>query len=208
MNSYSIYVPRLASSWNEKSVTEVMERFSIGMVCRVDFRPVNFKPGFNEHLNEIVMSAFIHFDFPYILHDMTQESYASKCNNPFWEHIENGMPYRLQVNRQEYWICLKNKYPVLRTRMNIHQVVDNCRHLETIIEMHEKKIALFGQVIVEQVHAIRHLTTIVSKSYSANTYVKEDPIHNYQRIDEANESDDDEKLVARKQERTIAVTHP
>jgi hypothetical protein len=74
------------------------------------------------------MSAFVHFSRPW----------TTNCD--FWDTIADEKPYKIQVSPREYWLCFKNKNPVQRTMMNIHQVVDNGRHLEKIIEEQSKKI--------------------------------------------------------------------
>ena len=42
--------------------------------------------------------------------------------------------------KNPHWICLKNRNPVQRTLMNIHQVVENGRYLEGLIEEQAKTI--------------------------------------------------------------------
>jgi hypothetical protein len=49
-------------------------------------------------------------------------------------------PCRVQVSPTEYWFILRNNNPVPRTMMNIHQVVENGRYLEGLIEKQNKKL--------------------------------------------------------------------
>ena len=113
----------------EKSIILYMLINKIGNVSHVDFTPINKKPGFGENVDQVVKSAFVHFFNPLFCR-----------NSNFWETIATGQPYKLQVNPTEYWICLKNKNPIQRTMMNIHQVVENGRHLEGLIEVQAMKI--------------------------------------------------------------------
>jgi hypothetical protein len=130
MNSItSIYIPRISIIHNENSIREIMYQCQIGEVSYIDFTPINKRPGFVEIHDEKFMSAFVHFSRPWL----------KNCD--FWDIIASEKPYKIQVSSREYWICLKNKNPVQRTMMNIHQVVDNGRHLENLIEDQSKKIS-------------------------------------------------------------------
>ena len=99
------------------------------IIDRVDFTPINKQPGFGEEVDSVVKSAFIHFSHAYM-------NYATE----FWTAIEADQPFKLHINKNEYWICLKNKKPIQTTMMNIHQVVENCRLLEKQLEEKSKKI--------------------------------------------------------------------
>jgi hypothetical protein len=72
-------------------------------------------------------SAFVHF------HQIIREA--------FWETIyNNGNAYNIQITQKEYWLCLKNKNPIQRTMMNIHQVVDNGAFVEKMVYKQAQKI--------------------------------------------------------------------
>ena len=139
----SIYIPRMSVDHTEESIAYYMAQYRIGTVSHVDFTPINKKPGFGENVDEVVKSAFVHFSDPWFCSD---KQYHYQCrtfmgNIDFWETIAAGQqPYKIQINSQEYWLCLKNKNPIQRTMMNIHQVVENGRHLEGLIEVQAKKI--------------------------------------------------------------------
>ena len=124
----SIYIPRISIGRDEKYIMDMMYQFEIGEVSHIDFTTINKKPGFVEIYGEQYMSAFVHFSRPWT------------TNRDFWDTIAADKPYKIQVSPREYWICLKNKNPVQRTMMNIHQVVDSGRHLEKLIEEQAKKI--------------------------------------------------------------------
>jgi len=136
MNStmMSIYIPRMCINTCEHEIRHAFRSFVIGAVSRVDFIPIDKKPGFVENIAEdtAVKSAFVHFDCFY-------ESADYIINR-----IKNGESYRLLLNGRDetngYWILLKATNPAQNTMMNIHQVVDNCRHLERIVEAQQKQI--------------------------------------------------------------------
>ena len=136
----SIYIPRMSRFWTEERIREIMTDPKIGFigfVSHVDFTPINKKPGFGEDIDKVVMSAFIHFSN---LSDYEEDYYSNYLNEKFWSAIINGGSYKLQVSPSEYWICLKNKNPIQRTLMNIHQVVENGRHVENLVQEQAKKI--------------------------------------------------------------------
>lgn len=140
-SSASIYIPRMSTNWTENDIKTIMFDYGIGSVSYVDFTPINKKPGFREDFDSVLMSAFIHFMDPYISADGNYHwSYRAPQIQPFWLKIANGESFKLQVTPSEYWICLKNKNPIQRTLMNIHQVVENGRHLENLIAQQDEEI--------------------------------------------------------------------
>lgn len=134
MNTYaSIYIPCMSVDWTEDKIKMIMRESGFGRVARVDFTPVHKKPGFAEDYTHSIMSAFIHF--------ADQVNFATGVpHEVFWSIIERGHSYIFHVNRHEYWICLKNKNPVKHTRMNMHQVVENGRHLEHLFMTQAEEI--------------------------------------------------------------------
>ena len=146
MNSHaSIYIPRMSTIHTEDSITRLMSLHNIGTVMRVDFTTINKKPGFSENTDSTVISAFVHFSDPIIKSDGCYDSatITHVSNLDFWNCMAYNQSYRLQITHNEYWICLKNKNPIQRTMMNIHQIVENGRHLEKLVE--EQRIMLESQ---------------------------------------------------------------
>ena len=145
MNSeYSIYIPRVSTGHTVESIQHILNYISVGVIYRVDFTPINKKPGFGDDVDSVVKSAFIYFS--HINREVGSEG------EKFWIKILSGKSYRIQVYANEYWICLKNKNPVKSTMMNIHQVVENSRHLEGLLVSQQK-------IIQEQEERIKHLDT-------------------------------------------------
>jgi hypothetical protein len=124
----SIYIPRVNTRWNEQHIRDTMKFHKIGYVTHVDITPVNKKHGFYEEILTTYMSVFIHFA-------PESEFINYNTNQAFWNSIfnVNGYGCRIPVTSDEYWICLLNNNPIQRTRMNIHQVVENGRYLENLI---------------------------------------------------------------------------
>ena len=118
--SYSFYIPRILSNYTEQDVCDIFEQEGIGMVERVDFAPINPRPGFGVNLHTVVRSAFVHFN----------TIYSTEIAYNIVSILETGEAYKFYTNNHNYLLLLKNRAPVAATMMNIHQVVDNCRVLE------------------------------------------------------------------------------
>ena len=168
MMSYtSIYIPRMSTHWTETTIRQVMFDCHIGYVTHVDFTPINKKPGFGENVDSVVMSAFVHFSDPILKSDGHYHFRTENCpgspNNHvlFWATIETEQPYKMKVGPKEYWICLKNKNPVQRTLMNIHQVVENGRYLENLVTAQAEEIKNLKETIERQEKAIDGLQRVV-----------------------------------------------
>lgn len=155
----SIYIPRMSIVHTEEYIKYVFKFYNIGTVSYVDFTPIHKKPGFKENNVGKYKSAFVHFS----------QIETGPVKN-FWNLISNGkQQYKLfidpmDINPKEYWICLKNKNPIQRTMMNIHQVVENGRHLEDLIEEqaktiqeHSKKIEELDQKLKNTFEIVYHL---------------------------------------------------
>jgi hypothetical protein len=139
----SIYIPRMSVNHTEDTVRKVMHDFRIGTVRHVDFIPINKKPGFVENFDQVMMSAFVYFSDPWLssaddMYDFKNERYMG--NIQFLNTIAAGDVNQINVSEKEYWLCLKNKKPIQRTIMNIHQVVENGRYLENLVQEQAKKI--------------------------------------------------------------------
>jgi len=150
----SIYIPRMSIEHNEASIRRVMEYYRIGTVECVDFTSINKQPGFGENVDQVVKSAFVHFSSPLFSTDKLYPHQRPQLSNEdFWSVLANGESYKLHVSSREYWICLKNKNPVQRSMMNIHQVVENARYLEKTIEEQASKIKALEEK-VEGIHQV------------------------------------------------------
>lgn len=150
MNSpVSIYIPRISTIWTENLIRSIMKNNGLGTVTRVDFTPINKKPGFSEKYESGLMSAFVHFMDPVLCADGKYYWINEQPLGTFWTTISNEQSYKLKINKDEYWICLKNKNPVKHTLMNIHQVVENGRHLENLVTMQAEEIKNLKDTIAE-----------------------------------------------------------
>jgi hypothetical protein len=133
----TIYIPRILSILNEFDVANIFGNFEIGFVSRVDFTAIGKKPGFKEEEESNVRAAFVH----------VQYFYDTKLGDEIQEALEQEKEYRLYISDTSYWMLLKTKTPVKATNMNIHQVVDNCRYLEGIVEQQQKQIEEMSTLI-------------------------------------------------------------
>jgi hypothetical protein len=154
---FSIYIPRMSTMHNEDSVKRIMILAGVGVVSRVDFTPIDKKPGFRENVDSFVKSAFIHFADTTTIPEIEFDIY----NYEFWERVTTGKHCKIQVSQKEYWICLKNNNPVKDTLMNIHQVAENGRHLEKLIEEQANTIKQQEKMINELSDALDRVKSVV-----------------------------------------------
>lgn len=132
----SIYIPRMKKYHTCDEISQCMKYHRIGIVSSVDFMPIKKEPGFLQSMtdDDEWMSVFIHFA------QIPAQYCSFAINQEFWKTIHEKNPNKLQISPTEYWICVQNEAPVKRTFMNIHQVVDNCAYLQTIIEVQDAKM--------------------------------------------------------------------
>jgi hypothetical protein len=124
----SIYIPRISVSVSELCLTE--ELTELGQVNRVDFVPLNKKPGFVEMYDSSFRSAFVHF-----------HNYNNTTTIEIFEKLGLGQSYKFfPKSINEYWLLLKAKNPVQQTMMNNSQIVENCRYLEKLLEDQQETI--------------------------------------------------------------------
>ena len=153
---FSIYIPRMSATHNEESVRRFMELLSVGVVSRVDFTPIDKKPGFEENVDSVVKSAFIHFAYT-----DSQLMHGYPYNEEIWGRVARGKQCNIQVSEKEYWIFLKNNTPIKETLMNIHQVVENGRHLEKLIEEQANTIKQQERMINELSESLDRVKSVV-----------------------------------------------
>ena len=143
-SNLSIYIPRVNASITRNQVITEFEKFGIGQVNRVDFTPINKKPGFAEDISKTgffeydvddVKSIFVHFDY----------YYENELTDRIVSKLDNGESHRIYpactISRQEYWILTKCTNPVQDTMMNTAQIVENCRFLENKVAEQADTIA-------------------------------------------------------------------
>lgn len=125
--SHSIYIPKISISITEKALRNILRPY--GYINSIDYAVHNNIPGFkafseaeNEIECEYFTSAFVYFDIIFRgenikLWDLIDIGYS--CIIPY---VTGGL------------LCLPNKNPLKRTRMNTHQIFENCIYLEGQIE--------------------------------------------------------------------------
>ena len=157
--SACIYVPRMPVAVTDYNIVLTFNNFEIGIVSRVDFTAIGKKPGFVEEptepteLNTNFKAAFIHI----------HEFYSSQLATDVQSALETGECYKLQVSEKSFWMLLKATTPVKETKMNIHQIVDNCRYLEGVVEAQQKQIEAQQKQIEAQQKHIDNLSSQVGR---------------------------------------------
>ena len=122
---YSVYIPRIHSRWTEVDIACLFETTQFGVVKRVDFLPIDNHTATTKRTD--IIRAFVHFS----------EVYNTKYTLEILDAIDSGECFRQHISQEEFWMLLKNKNPVLETRLNIHQVVENATILEHRVDEYE-----------------------------------------------------------------------
>lgn len=142
----SFYIPRISIEHSETAITYIFGANYIGDVKRVDFVPLETQN------SDRFCSAFVHC------------YHVNPSVIQFINEMEGKTGYRIQINPNEYWILLKNKYPISDTRLNIHQVAENARLLEqrvleqnAIIERQAEDIFRIHETIYDMMNIIYSL---------------------------------------------------
>ena len=139
-NQISFYIPRLYNDYTIDDVANMFRLMYIGDVRRVDFVQIE-----NSYSHQ---AAFVHMERLY------QNAFADAIRSIVFS---GGGQYKLWIHADvEFWWLMKTTNPVADTRLNIHQVVENARILETkVVEQAEK--------IKDQAERIERLENLVSK---------------------------------------------
>jgi uncharacterized surface protein with fasciclin (FAS1) repeats len=161
--SHSIYIPSVKKCYGVDKIISLFWRHGLGKVDRVDFVPIikaNNKecPDFKQ--------AFLYVDPRSAWHPDIVKS------------IEEGQPYKIYPNKdeafehlrdeKEYWLILKNKYPVPYTTstLNVHQLANNLALLEQ--QMAERK-----QQMAELESELAVKSALVTELEAVNTRLSE-----------------------------------
>ena len=127
MSSFSFFVPRMLTEYDETRVKGILANvICVGTVNRVDFVPIEGEPRFQK--------AFIHMEQIYNI------PATSHIMSEVFEGNRGVRVYPGMFHQNEYWVLLKNKSPVQETKLNIHQVVENTRILQSVVEAQAKEI--------------------------------------------------------------------
>ena len=132
---YSLYVPRVHSSWSAQDIQLYCKENGLGVVYRVDFTPMSkcaptdYKYYFVDE-NE-VYSAFIHFT----------EFYKNDLTNQIIKSIDETGHYKLNIkNSSEFWYLRKCNTPLGEPIYNLTQVSELIRGLENKVKEQQIQI--------------------------------------------------------------------
>ena len=196
----SIYIPRMSSAHDEDCVIREIENQQIGQVSRVDFVPINKKPGFIEPDGTFVRSAFVHFNY-YYNNEKSIKIMEKLCrgDNHKIDVLITTSPYHHLDHTYEYWMLLKATNPVQKTMMNTHQIVENCRFLETKIDEQTKIIDEQRKIIeklenkVDGMHQVVY--QMIGHIFNADADAQESHIRVLYGDEWTVKDDDEESLV-------------
>jgi hypothetical protein len=114
---YSVYIPHIPVSYDSYMVAEIFNLFTIGRVERVDFLAPH-------ESNTRIRQAFVHF-----------HAYSSVPMTTMIQKHAAHESYRMIVDNQgHYWDLCENKRPVPESDLNVHQLAENLRILQSTFE--------------------------------------------------------------------------
>ena len=162
MSVLSIYIHRINSvHCCEKYVSRVFDEAGVGTVSRVDFTSIHKgHAGFTEEYSDEGLSAFVHF----------KQLYKNPLVGVILKYIQGEIPFRFFPHKTSafgngskneggmYWMLLPNLHPVPETRMNMSQIVENCRFLEKTVADQAERIVLLENNLANCVNVVYQMT--------------------------------------------------
>jgi len=148
-NTTSVYIPRVSKAYEYDMIVNRINTHLLVNTYRIDFVEIQD----NDHLQ----SVFVHFEYDY-------NGYFAQCVLPqIIAKIEDESKpsYRLNLSEYEFWWVLPNLNPVQETNLNIHQIAENARLLESRVELLETMLS-------HQNNQINYLKSLVYPPYSYN----------------------------------------
>jgi len=157
--SYSFYIPRVASRYNEDTVKAVFQsQCMIGSVNRVDFVPIEGNTKFQ--------TAFVHMS------SINSSDITDKIITKVFCDGESIRIYPDVINTNVYWILLANKNPVSETKLNIHQLAENANILQALVFKQVEQIARLQETVCNLTARIFDENCEKSTIYAYSNFVK------------------------------------
>jgi hypothetical protein len=169
--SYSFFIPRMSTSYNSDTVRAVFAgQLAIGDVMRVDFVDI---PG-----DDKFVKAFVHMN----------SVFDSEANTHILQQVfknnDSVRAYPDAANAKSYWLLLKNKHPVVETRLNIHQVVENANILQELVFKQINQIDRLQQTIGRLLYRVYDSEGEIGDIMENYNYVKSGNYCNTRWLDE------------------------
>jgi hypothetical protein len=99
--------------------------------------------------------------------------FVSKIFNDY-NNNKNVRVYPNLIKKNEYWILLNNKIPVSETKLNIHQVVENARILQSVVEKQAEEIKVMREQLLELTKSIEIDNFNKNQTWMPNEYEVEE----------------------------------
>ena len=161
-NITSIYIHRVSVDVTAWDIMNEFDKLEIGCARRVDFAPVDNKPGFGEEINVVAKSATVYFHHYYLT--CKTLDIMNKLNQGDIHHI-----YPKCV-RNEYWIIERSTMVIPDTMMNVEQIVEKSRLLEqkvveqdVVIRQLEKDVATLKDVLSQVLKDVATIKDVLSQ---------------------------------------------
>lgn len=140
MTQLSFYIGSIKQKFTEEDIRVIFSEHRIGIVDRVDFvQPGQI--GFQETVKprSRYKTAFIYF----------QSFIDSDLSLAIRHSLDTG--YKLFVDPKTYWLIQRNRRPLAKTLLNIHQVTDYACQLEATVLRQEMEINSMKSVITQMI---------------------------------------------------------
>lgn len=121
----SLFISRVPACVNEQLIKEEFA-YTYGKVRRVDFAVVGKTIGFGKENFSNEMSAYVYFDLIY----PEMQDVIDKINEG---NVFMYQCMHIRLHMLPHWTLLKNMRPVPDTLMNIPQIVEGARRIETTV---------------------------------------------------------------------------
>lgn len=142
-STLSVCVPRIAVHFDHGMIAAEFKAAFLVSVYRVDFVP--------REDNKLYQTVFVYFTYD-------SSGYFSQCIlDKICDKDDAQQSYKMHISSDEYWWVLPNRYPVLETTMNRHQLAETSRllevrvhQLETLMAQQMKHIAYVQSLVQRQ----------------------------------------------------------
>jgi len=177
VNNLAIYIPRIDGRYTEDDIKFTFRTIGVGLVSYVDFDSTK-----DLETKEVKFySAFI---------KLIEWNPAGFWFKQFLKESQT----RVQISRTEYWIVLPAKTPLVRTKVNTHQLAAYTNELFQNYEKQAKQIAVQQEMIDLQSKNIELLLGKLEEQSAEIKAIKNQLLGETDSLPELVSIDDDENL--------------
>ena len=144
-STLSVCIPRISIHFDHSMIAAEFKASFLVSVYRVDFVP--------REDNKLYQTVFVYFTYD-------SSGYFSQCIlDKIRDKDDAQQSYKMHISSEEYWWVLPNRYPVLETTMNKHQLAETSRLLELRIHQLET-------LMTQQMNHLAYVQSLVQQPQS------------------------------------------